>query len=154
MTDEDKLIREAVANIDKAIARMEGRLAQWKTNRANLLATITEEPSPYEGGLADACRTVLKSYRGSLEPTQVRKGVTALGYDMAQHDNQMAAIHGVLKRLVDQKEVKTKTWTKHPGVTRYFWADESIWTSAHDLSPAEAAIRDLFGDPPTKTDKK
>jgi hypothetical protein len=89
----------------------------------------SDEPVVFAGKLADACRNVLKRHRGSLSPKEVRNHVRALGYDLSVHPNEMAAIHGVLKSLEKSKEVKTKEWSKAPGVTRYFWADESAWTS-------------------------
>jgi hypothetical protein len=107
----------------ETIEASEIRLSQVRTARASLLALIADEPLTFEGTLAEAIRTVLKNRKGSLSPTEVRDHVKSLGYDMKDHSNEMAAIHGVLKRLVDAGEVKTKEWKNAPG-TRYYWNPE------------------------------
>jgi hypothetical protein len=100
--------------------RLDVRLAKIRHARAALTALESDEPPEFEGKLADACRAVLKANAGrSLAPMQVRDALKALGYDLSQHNNEMASIHSVLKRLADSGPVKPKP--KSDGSTRYYW---------------------------------
>src|ERR1051325_10200913 len=126
MTDDDRL-RVALAALDeqeqaitKTIQGLQDRLAQVLAARDALLVLQSDEPAEFNGKLVDAIRAVLRKVAGqSLSPTQIRDAIKALGYDFSQHSNPMAAVHGVLKRLKDNDEVKTKIWKNQPG-TRYF----------------------------------
>ncbi|MGH9141480.1 MAG: hypothetical protein ACRD2I_10095 [Vicinamibacterales bacterium] len=131
MTDSDKRLTDALAALDEKeqatlseIARLQARLLQFRAARESLASLQQEEPVAFEGKLADACRAVLKAEKGSLAPIQVRDRVKALGYDFSKHDNVMAAVHGVLKRLDDSGDVKSKKWKKDPDVTRYYWVGQ------------------------------
>jgi predicted RNA-binding protein YlqC (UPF0109 family) len=58
------------------------------------------------GGLADACRTALRSAAfDSLTPMQVKDRLAQLGFSVEHYRNVMAAIHTTLKRLADTGEV-------------------------------------------------
>src|SRR5689334_12603478 len=111
---DDPVIRAAIDALNRQeesileeFQKLQARLAQARTAKAALLALENEEPLEFDGKLADACRVVLKSIGNrSLSPTEVRDAVKALGYDMTKHANQMAAVHSVLKRLVDSGDVK------------------------------------------------
>lgn len=48
-----------------------------------------------------------------------------MGFAFREEQNQMAAVHGVLKRLADSNDVLTKEWSKQPGITRYYWNPEA-----------------------------
>lgn len=127
MTEDDKRLVEAIAALNEqeaaimeVLTRLESRLSQVRTARNTLIAIERDEPTQFEGTLADAIRTVLKNHKGSLSPTEVRDKVKALGYDLNKHDNVMAAVHGVLKRLEEAHEADTKVWKNTPG-QRYFW---------------------------------
>ena len=122
-------IEHWIAELAAEEESLTARLARVRAARLALAHLQVEQAPAFDGKLADAIRTVLKSHRGSLSPTEVREHVKALGYDIGKHDNQMAAIHGVLRALVDSEEVKSKVWKKQPDVKRYHWADESVWTS-------------------------
>ena len=134
----DKAIDEAIAALDAQetsildeFPRLEVRLSQIRTAKAALLALKNEEPAEFDGSLADACRLVLQSIgRKSLHPTEVRDAVRALGYDITKHDNQMAAVHSVLKRLKESGEVDTKELRQTPGQKRYFWVANFLQSGA------------------------
>lgn len=56
-------------------------------------------------GLADACRAVLQATPDRfLSPVAIKKTLEEQGYDLKQHNNVLASIHGVLKRLVESGE--------------------------------------------------
>lgn len=59
--------------------------------------------------LADACRKVLESINRHMTPIEVRNTLEASGYDLKQHNNALASIHGVLKRLAESGEAETVT---------------------------------------------
>jgi hypothetical protein len=55
--------------------------------------------------LADACRKVLEENDRYMSPREVRDMLEANDYDLTQHSNPLASIHGVLKRLVESGKV-------------------------------------------------
>lgn len=56
-------------------------------------------------GLTDACRVVLKGAGRPMTPVEIRGRLEAIGFDLAKYTNSLAAIHTVLKRLNEAKEV-------------------------------------------------
>ena len=56
-------------------------------------------------GLTDACRVVLKNAGKSMTPTDVRDRLESIGFDLTKYSNSLAAVHTVLKRLNEAKEV-------------------------------------------------
>src|SRR5260370_17148674 len=51
--------------------------------------------------LAEACRKVLQENDRYMSPREVRDMLEVNDYDLTQHNNPLASIHGVLKRLTD-----------------------------------------------------
>ncbi|MGA9057658.1 MAG: hypothetical protein WB763_14225 [Terriglobia bacterium] len=71
-----------------------------------------------EVGITDNCREVLRGSRKGLTPLQVKAQLESLGYKF-KTGNPLAAIHAVLKRLVENREaVKTTT---DDGDVAYQW---------------------------------
>src|SRR5579872_2394249 len=124
--------------------KIEFRLQQVRTARMALVALVREEPVEFDGKLIDACRVVLLERQGkALSPTEVRDRVKRLGYDFSGHPNEMAAVHGVLKRLVEYREADTKEQKGQAG-KRYFW----IGAGPLHIGPTGGQmIRDMI--PPT-----
>jgi hypothetical protein len=91
----------------EALVRLDAEREQAIRRLAHLDATIKTmtallENAPLDESLADACRHVLRKAKGRpLTPIQVRDEVGRKGYNLKLHTNQMAAIHGVLKRVAD-----------------------------------------------------
>jgi hypothetical protein len=56
-------------------------------------------------GLTDACRVVLRGAGRAMTPTEIRDRLAAIGFDLTKYANTLAAIHTVLKRLNESKEV-------------------------------------------------
>ena len=74
------------------------------------------------GAGPSAVRLVLfNNQKKSFKPIEVRDAVKSMGFAFREEQNQMAAVHGVLKRLADSNELLTKEWSKQPGLTRYLW---------------------------------
>lgn len=61
-------------------------------------------PSP-DGGLADAIREVLNTSQRYMTAIEIRDVLEASKYDLTQHTNPLASIHGILKRFEDSGEV-------------------------------------------------
>lgn len=154
MANDEAFVRDHIAKLDKEdeelsteIARLEVRRARVRTARGALVPLITDEPVAFPGTLADAVRTVLTQKQRSLAPVQVRDAVRLLGYDLSKHDNEMAAVHGVLKSLETQGQVKTKTWRQDPDTNRYYWTGPN-WKTLGDIfgvSPAPS-LKKIAGD--------
>lgn len=54
--------------------------------------------------LTDACRALLEASKRFMTPIEVRDALEASKYDLSQHSNPLASIHGVLKRFVASGE--------------------------------------------------
>jgi hypothetical protein len=68
--------------------------------------------------LADACREVLKKNDRYMTPIEIRDTLAASGFELNNHTNPLASIHGVLKRIAGSGDAE-----KHEknGVTMYKW---------------------------------
>ena len=102
----------------------------------NLIPLATEEPHDstirVEGvsdlELADAIREVLQQSAEYRTARGVRDSLRVSGYDLDQHPNALASIHGVLKRLVSSGEVQP---LNAKGIDYYRWkADADTLTKA------------------------
>src|SRR5437868_13835579 len=79
---------------------------------ANVLPLVSDIPVenlptyrlPAEIKLTDACREILKNNDKHMTPIEIRGALEVGGYDLSQHANALASIHGVLKRLVESGE--------------------------------------------------
>ena len=56
-------------------------------------------------GLTDAVRVVLRGAPHPMTPTEIRDRLEAIGFDLVKYTNSLAAIHTVLKRLNESKEI-------------------------------------------------
>lgn len=128
MSDVERTVKDALAALDleerqltESLQNIEIRLSRVRAARATLAALDSGEPVEFEGKLADAIRTVLMAKRASHSPIEIRNLVKQLGYVFPEGSNQMAAVHGVIKRLLESGMVKPKEWPKQPGITRYYW---------------------------------
>lgn len=74
-------------------------------------------------GLAEACREVLRRVNQFRTARGVRDTLEASGYDLKQHNNPLASIHGVLKRLAESGDVEPH---ESNGTTRYRWKDRGV----------------------------
>jgi hypothetical protein len=113
--------------LDKAIAeyerlgeerrRIDDRLAQLTQTIGTLSRLIGLEPTiPF--GLTDACRLVYRNAGIPLSPTEVRSRLRAIGFDLSNYSNEMAAIHTVLRRLNVSGELRAMSV---PGKQIYAW---------------------------------
>src|SRR5262245_1512836 len=70
-------------------------------------------------GLTDACRMVLRSAGAPLTVLEVRAQLGAMGIDLSRYENDLAAIHTILKRLNQAGEIRfvPRSW----GRPSYEW---------------------------------
>ena len=124
--------------------KADARLTQLHAAITALTALATDEPPPpFKGSLADACRRVLRGNDGAMSPTAVRDGVISAGYPIAKHKNPMAAVHAVLKRLVESGDVETlTTHTETKG--RVKDGTEYVWTGRATTTRAVATLTNPF----------
>jgi hypothetical protein len=86
-------LEQVVANLVPLVPEgMPGRLPRYRL--------------PTEIKLTDACREVLKKSDKHITPIEIRNALETGGYDLSQHANALASIHGVLKRLVESGEAE------------------------------------------------
>ena len=111
--------------------RADARATQLKAAITALEAASAEEPLVFTGSLADACRIVLRGTTQPMSPTEVRDGVKGIGFHLSslKHDNPMASIHSVLKRLVESGDAEK---IDHKDGTRYRWTGRAQTERAVD----------------------
>ena len=92
------------------------QLEQVVNNLTPLIAEVSADTlplfllkNPNEISLADACREVLKNYNRHMTPIEIRNTLELVGYNLRQHSNALASIHGVLKRMAESGEVEQLT---------------------------------------------
>ena len=105
--DYRRALDAAVREYERAIAdraALDGRIAQLQQTIGTLTKLCGFTPT-VALGLTDACRMVLRNAGASLTPTAVRDRLQAVGMDLGHYANPLAAIHTVLKRLVEAGEV-------------------------------------------------
>jgi len=57
-------------------------------------------------GLTDACRLVVRGAGVPVTPAEVRQRLQSIGFDLSRYQNDLAAIHTILKRLNDSGELR------------------------------------------------
>lgn len=115
LADTQKKIDEELGQLEQVISSLlplagetpNSELAGFTNNLANI-------------GLADACRAVLQANPDRfISPVGIKKMIEELGYDLKRHNNVLASIHGVVKRLVESDEaIRT---TSLGGTSMYKW---------------------------------
>jgi len=128
MSDVDAKVKDMLAALDaeehslsEALQAIEVRLSRVRAAKTTLAALHGEDPVTFEGSLADAIRSVLMSKDVSFTPLEVRDRVLERGYEFPPGSNQMAAVHGVLKRFHESKIAGTKRLRRRPDEVRYYW---------------------------------
>jgi hypothetical protein len=96
---------------DKRLAE----LAQTITTLSRLCGLTPTVP----WGLTDACRVVLRGAGVPMTPPEVRDRLRAIGFDLSKYASDLAAIHTVLKRLNDARELRMVA--RGPGERAYAW---------------------------------
>lgn len=108
--------------------RIDDRLAQLTQTISTLSRLVGLEPTtPF--GLTDACRLVYRNAGIPLSPTEVRGRLRAIGFDLSNYSNELAAIHTVLRRLNEAGELRAMAV---PGKQIYSWRTP---TTAYAISP-------------------
>ena len=131
--------------------RIDDRLAQLTQTITTLSRLVGLEPTvPF--GLTDAVRLVYRNAGIPLSPTEVRERLRAIGLDLSNYSNEMAAIHTVLRRLNESGELRAMAV---PGKQIYQWR---VPTAVYAISPHVAEFIRHSGtfhpDSPKKPRKK
>jgi len=77
-------------------------------------------------GLTDACRLVVRGAGVPVTPAEVRQRLQSIGFDLSKYQNDLAAIHTILKRLNDSGELRFVSrafvsGANDPGKHAYIW---------------------------------
>jgi hypothetical protein len=127
------------------------QLEQVVTNLTPLVSEPPQDTLIYHvatrampANLANACREILKSSNRYLTPIEIRNALEASAYDLSQHANALASIHGVLKRMAESGEIETLTHDIKG--TMYSWKPQSAGraNSSPLREAAEQARRDAL----------
>jgi hypothetical protein len=94
---------EEMKRLEQAISAITPLTTEHPADALNrFLTEFTPEP---DGGLADAIRQALISSQRYMTAIEIRDMLEASQYDLNQHSNPLASIHGILKRFEDSGEV-------------------------------------------------
>jgi hypothetical protein len=109
VSDDDyrRALDAAVREYEQALAdraALDTRIAQLQQTIGTLTKLCGFTPT-VPLGLTDACRMVLGNAATPLTPTAIRDRLDAVGVDLSRYSNPLAAIHTVLKRLVEAGEL-------------------------------------------------
>ena len=99
----DAAVRE-YETLGKQRKEIDERIAQLEQTIGTLNRLCGFVPTVF-WGLTDACRVVLKGAARPMTPLEVRNRLEAIGFDLSKYSNSLAAIHTVLKRLNEAREV-------------------------------------------------
>lgn len=77
-------------------------------------------------GLTDACRLVVRGAGVPVTPADVRQRLLSIGFDLSKYQNDLAAIHTILKRLNESGELRFiprafVSGAIDPGKHAYIW---------------------------------
>ena len=72
-------------------------------------------------GLTDACRLVVRGAGVPVTPIDVRQRLQSIGFDLSKYQNDLAAIHTILKRLNESGELRVIARGNEPGTHSYLW---------------------------------
>jgi hypothetical protein len=111
-------------------AELDTRLAQLAHTVGSLMRLCGLTPT-VAWGLTDACRLALKAAGHPLSAIEVRAQLLAMGFDLARYTNDLAAIHTVLKRLIDAGEARFVA--RHYGKPAYEWSQPRRAIAISDL---------------------
>lgn len=128
-SDYDKLLKER-ERIDAQLIETRdvilslSKMCEGESERVVLPPAIQAASDPrlsklHIYGLTDAVRIMLQSSIGLTTATEIRDRLLFYKYDLGKYSNEMAAIHGVLVRLL---QAKTITMEESDGRTWYRWA--------------------------------
>lgn len=134
-----KALESANSELDELLGQQEQiarRIAQLRQTVGSLSplvvgsenAKAVGDATPYldKSGLTDVVRDVLRASDKPLRPLQVKEGLERIGFDLTVYKNAMAAVHTVLKRLVENGEAKSTT---AGGQTLYQWSSGRLQES-------------------------
>jgi hypothetical protein len=131
--------RKALVELLRQREELGTKIAKQQTRVAALAALCeeTEEVASMTemdlGGLTNACRTAFRAAgnRG-LMPTEVRTALEQLRFPTRTHQNILASVHTVIRRLEQAGEIRKAIHDKHDGQDKsvYQWARPNYGASA------------------------
>jgi hypothetical protein len=133
----DAAVKEYEALVEQRRS-IDVRLAQLAQTIGTLNRLCGFVPNVY-WGLTDACRVVLKGAGHPMTPIEVRDRLEAMGFDLSKYASSLAAIHTVLKRLKEAKELRFIEL--HSGKFAYDWQQ-----APKALALNESELADLMDD--------
>jgi len=132
-----EVLAELRAERDERAAELEGlnnEILQWEQILTSLrpiaegkpTAKVTVMIEEVVGlPLTDACRVILRKVNDYQTAKGIRDTLEGSGYDLTQHNNPLASIHGVLKRLFESGEAEQ---LEASGKTFYRWKGGTVVT--------------------------
>ncbi len=140
--------RDVLRDLMERIERLEVQVAKQRRKVAALAAHSEQSergdgvtPELNLGGLTSACRSALRAAgRRGLTPLELRSSLEQLDFPIHGYENNMAAIHTILKRLESYKEVRVGIRDVHEG------RDDSVYQWVGPRFGASRSLANLLVD--------
>lgn len=127
---------------------IEQKIAQLKQGILSI-APLAKEPMNDQWmtaivsvGITESIREILRAtYPNRLSPVEIKEQLKSKGQDLKDHKNVMASIHSTLKRMLDNREIRTN--------------DEGLtygWRRRFRVQDPNRKLRSAFGQGPVTTD--
>lgn len=131
-------------------ADLDKRIGQLMQTVGSLMRLCNQTPI-VEMGLTDACRMILRSAAAPLTVLEVRAQLAAMGLDLSRYENDLAAIHTVLKRLNQAGQIRfvPRSW----GRPSYEWLFPHAPMAVTSRAQAIAAFDQVTPRPRRKKEK-
>lgn len=100
-------------------ADLDARLAQVAESVGTLTRLCGYTPTVVYG-LTEACKTSLRCAATPMTPVELRDRLHSTGFDIHRYSNPLAAIHTVLRRLVESGEARRRPASKSKSVAYEF----------------------------------
>jgi hypothetical protein len=97
-------------------------------------------------GLTDACRLVIRGAGVPVTPAEVRQRLQSIGFDLSNYQNDLAAIHTILKRLNDSGELRSVPRAFSPARETDAGKHAYIWNHGRSVVALGADIKAFMRD--------
>lgn len=153
------MLAEMRAERDELSNRVEdlnAKILQWERILASLKPVASNDPASTQVQvipnianvyLSDACLTIINTVNTNLTARAIRDILEASGYKPnAKHNNALASIHGVLKRLaeggkIESQETEGKTFYRAKPTVAINAAGSGIGSLRRRPTPEESALQ-------------
>jgi DNA-binding protein H-NS len=103
LLEQQEEMEQKIAQLKQAIVSFAPLAKQHEITMSSL---FPDDMNPQ--GTTESIREILRAiYPKSLSPVEIKEQLKARGQDLSHHKNVMASVHSTLKRMLENKEIRT-----------------------------------------------